>query len=85
MDKFDSILNQSLNEDQRKKFIECLECLLRARKNINELKANGALAAHSAEDALNMITEASIIIVASPADEYVGEQELQDVINHYLG
>lgn len=84
MDKFKSILNQNLTESQKETFTECVSKLLEVKKDISELKENNLLVDSKVEETINLVNEAAIIIIASAADECVGEQELQDTIDHYL-
>ncbi len=84
MDKFKSILNQNLTESQKKTFTDCVSKLLEVKKGISDLKHKKMLAENKVEETVNMINEATIIIIASAADDCIGEQQLQDTIEHYL-
>lgn len=85
MDKFKSILNQNLTESQKETFTECVSKLLEVKKDISELKKSNLLDESKIEETVNMVNETAIIIIASAADDCIGEQELQDAIDHYLG
>ena len=84
MNKFQSILDQNLTDDQKETFTACLTDLVNARQKLNLLKNNGALKDSLAEEADNMVKEAATIIMAAASDDSIGEQELQDTVDHYL-